>query len=242
MLLGIEFVGSFAFALSDPQLTYYAFDELAWTTVRYGLVAGAYGLMMVLGQVLLGQLSDGLGRKPVIVAGTLLTASFYATLTFVRAFPLVLLAAIVAGLGEALAAPARSAFYFDITAQEHRSRAIGIKGSAVSLGGVVGPLVLVGLSALLQPQGIFALSGGVLAAAAVTALTVLREPRHLAAQPEDVDWQVSNRRSLAAQAALSGIVLQAVDARELRRSRGGESESRRWPFSIRRMENGPNEM
>ena len=37
-----------------------------------------------------------------------------------------------------------------------------------------------------------------------------------AARPEDVDWQVSNRRALAAQAALRGVVLQAVDARELR--------------------------
>jgi hypothetical protein len=75
----------------------------------------------------------------------------------------------------------------------------------------------VGLSALLPPQGIFAVSATLLAVVAVTALTVLREPRHLAAAPEDVDWQVSNRRALAAQATLRGLVHQAVDARELRR-------------------------
>jgi DHA1 family tetracycline resistance protein-like MFS transporter len=218
-LLGIEWVGSMAFSLSDPQLTFYIFSDLGWSTVRYGLVAGAYGLMMVLGQVLLGQLSDRLGRKPLIVAGTLLTASFYAILATVRLFPVLVLAAIVAGIGESLAAPARSAFYFDITPQEHRSRVVGLKGSATSLGGVVGPLLLVLLSALLPPQGIFAVTSSLLALVAVTALTVLREPRHLAPRPDDVDWQVSNQRALAAQAVLHGLVQQAVDARELRRER-----------------------
>jgi MFS family permease len=205
-----------AFSLSDPQLTFYIFTDLGWSTVRYGLVAGAYGLMMVLGQLLLGQLSDRLGRKPLIVAGTLLTASFYAILATVRVFPVLVVAAIVAGVGESLAGPARSAFYFDITPQEHRSRVVGLKGSAASLGGVVGPLLLVALSALLRPQGIFAVSATLLAAVALAALTVLREPRHLAGQPDDVDWQVSTRRTLAAQAVLRGLVLQAVDARELR--------------------------
>jgi MFS family permease len=219
-LLGIEWIGTLAFSLSDPQLTFYIFDDLGWSTVRYGLVAGAYGLMMVLGQVLLGQLSDRLGRKPLMVVGTLLSAGFYATLATVRVFPLLVAAAIMAGLGESLSAPARSAFYFDITPQEHRSRVVGLKGSAASLGGVIGPLLLVGLSALLPPQGIFAVSMVLLAVMAVTALIVLREPRHIAAQIEDVDWQVSNQRTLAAQAVLRGLVLQAVDARELRPSSG----------------------
>jgi DHA1 family tetracycline resistance protein-like MFS transporter len=219
-LLGIEWISTLAFSLSDPQLTFYIFDDLGWSTVRYGLVAGAYGLMMVLGQVLLGQLSDRLGRKPLMVVGTLLSAGFYATLATVRVFPVLVAAAIIAGLGESLSAPARSAFYFDITPREHRSRIVGLKGSAASLGGVVGPLLLVGLSALLPPQGIFAVSMTLLAVAALTALAVLREPRHLAAQIEDVDWQVSNQRTLAAQAVLRGLVLQAVDARELRSPTG----------------------
>jgi DHA1 family tetracycline resistance protein-like MFS transporter len=223
-LLGIEWIGTLAFSLSDPQMTFYIFNDLQWSTVRYGLVAGAYGLMMVLGQVLLGQLSDRLGRKPMIVAGTMLTASFYAILATVRVFPLLVLAAIVAGLGESLAAPARSAFYFDITPQEHRSRVVGLKGSATSLGGVIGPLLLVVLSERLPPQGIFAVTAGLLVVVIVVALTVLREPRRLVARPEDVDWQVSNRRTLAAQSVLRGLVLEAVDAREVR---AGLARSRR---------------
>jgi hypothetical protein len=83
---------------------------------------------------------------------------------------------------------------------------------------VLGPLLLVGLSALFRPQGIFAVSAALLVVAIVMTLTVLREPRHLAPRPEDVDWQVSNQRALAAQAALNGLIVQAVDARELRRS------------------------
>jgi DHA1 family tetracycline resistance protein-like MFS transporter len=216
-LLVLDFIIGFAYAFIEPQMTFYLYEDLGWTTVQFGVMAAGYGLAMVIGQVLFGQAGDRLGRKPVIVIGISLTVAFYAGLTFLTSFPLFLLVAVTAGTGEALAATARSAFYFDITAPQHRSRVLGVKSSALALGGVVGPLLVVAVSAVTPPRGIFAISGGMLVVAAVLALAVLREPRHVPAAPEDVAWQVSRRRSLAAHAALRGIVLRA--ARE-RRTRG----------------------
>jgi MFS family permease len=216
MLLLLDFCATFVYAFIEPQMTIYIYQELDWATTQFGIVAGAYGLAMVLGQTLLGRSSDRFGRKPLIVVGMILTAAFYACLAFITSYPLIVLSAIVAGMGEALTSPARSAFYFDITTKQHRSRIMGIKGSAASLGGVVGPLLIVGVSRLTTPQGVFAIAGSALVITAILALVVLKEPHHIAAETEDMAWQVSAERSLAAQATLHGIVWRATGTRKTR--------------------------
>ena len=216
MLLLLDFCATFVYAFVEPQMTFYIYQELDWATTQFGIVAGAYGLAMVLGQTLLGRSSDRFGRKPMIAIGMILTAAFYAGLTFVTSYPLIVLSAVVAGMGEALASPARSAFYFDITTRQHRSRVVGIKGSASSLGGVVGPLLAVGVSRLTTPQGVFAIAGSALVITAILSLVLLKEPHHITTEAKDVVWQVSAKRSLAAQATLHGIALRAASTRKAR--------------------------
>jgi MFS family permease len=124
--------------------------------------------------------------------------------------------ALVAGLGGALVSPALSAFYLDITAQQHRARVLGIKESAAALGGVVGPLLIVGVAAIMTPQGVFVSAGVVTLLAAGLALVILKEPRRVAEGKGDISWECSNKRSMAAQASLRGIVLRATTTRETR--------------------------
>jgi MFS family permease len=214
ILLLIDFVGVFAFGFVEPQMVFYFYEQLDWTTVQFGTVVGAYGLAMVLGQTVLGQLSDGFGRKPVIVVGVFLTMTFYVGLALVSQFALTLLVAIVAGAGAGLTASAMSAFYLDITPAQHRSRVMGIKGSTTALGVVVGPLLVAVVSAMTTPQGIFTISAVLLASTLLLALVVLREPQHAAEEKGDVVLESSRRRALCAQASLRGVVLQARAARK----------------------------
>lgn len=185
-LLALDFGGVFAFAYVEPQMVFYFYDELGWSTVRFGVVAGVYGLAMVIGQAGLGKASDRFGRKPIILVGLLLTTTFYFGVGFITSFPLMLLVALAAGMGGALMAPALSALYLDITAAQHRSRVVGIKESSASLGGVAGPLLVALLSGLLTPQGIFISAGVVVLALAVLAIVGLRAPRGTAAAPQDM--------------------------------------------------------
>jgi MFS family permease len=215
-LLLLDFISVFAFAFIEPEMVFYFYDELDWTTVQFGIVVGVYGLAMVFGQAGLGQASDKFGRKPVIILGMLLTTTFYFALTTVTWFPLVLLVAFVAGLGAALTAPALSAFYLDITAEQHKSRVVGVKGSASALGGVMGPLAVAGVSGLTTSQGIFIISGVLMLATAGLALAVLTAPRQITAETRDMAWECTNQRAMAAQAALRGIVF---DANTIRRQR-----------------------
>jgi len=212
-LLALDFVGVFAFAFVEPQMIFYFYDELAWTTIQFGIVVGIYGLAMVAGQAGLGQLSDRFGRKPLILIGLLLTASFYAGLALFTWFPLTLLVALIAGLGSALTSPALSAFYLDITAEQHRSRVLGIKESSASLGGVAGPLAVVAASTITTPKGVFFTSCILTVAVAALALFSLSAPQRVTQKTGDVTSECSDKRAMAAQAALRGIVLTATSAR-----------------------------
>lgn len=175
-LLLLDFIGVFGFAFVEPRMVFYFYDDLAFTTTQFGLIVGGYGLAMVIGQLGLGRLSDRLGRKPVIFIGFGLNVFFYLGLIMVSQFSLLFVAAVIAGLGSALLAPALSAFYLDIAGEQHRSRVMGLKESAAALGGVTGPLVVAGINRWMTPQDIFMVAAGIMLSAAVLALLALGRP------------------------------------------------------------------
>lgn len=214
-LLLVDFIGNFAFAYVEPQMVFYIYNSLNWTTAQFGLVVGGYGLAMMLGQVFLGQVSDRFGRKPVIVAGMALNLLLYPGMAFIGDFWTLFGVAVLAGLGMALLSPALSALYLDITQPQYRSRILGIKGSVLSLGGVLGPLLVAVATRFLTPQEIFLSAAGLMVISILVALFLLREPEKSTAAAGDPEWEIARRRSMAAQASLRGIVLSARTERNV---------------------------
>ncbi len=213
VLLLVDFIGTFAFTFVEPQMIFYVYEQLNWSTVQFGLVVAAYGVAMFIGQTALGQLSDRLGRRPVIVLGVLLNAMLYAGLTLLTSYPLIIGASVLAGLGAALIAPALSAFLLDITDEQHRSRVMGLKNAALSLGGVLGPLLVVFAARATSARGIFMIAGSLVLLGGLLALILLREPKTIKR------WQASEalgqdpERRAAAHAVLHGLVISAADIR-----------------------------
>ena len=113
--------------------------------------------------------------------------------------------------------PATSANYLDISEPEHRSRVLGIKSSALSMGGVLGPLSVVVASQFMDAQGIFLTALVLVLLSALVAALLLRKPETAVAPGHNVpstdDWTVAGQRSLAAQASLRGVVLSARNSR-----------------------------
>ena len=213
-LLVLDFVIVFEYTFIEPQMIFYFYNDLGWSTVQFGVVVATSGVAIVVGQALLGRWSDKIGRKPIIVLGALLFTSLPGALAFVTWFPLMMLFAATAGLGLALIMPALTAFYIDITAEQHRSRIHGIKSSAASLGGVLGPLLLMGATALMAPRGVFISAGVLLGVTALLALIVLKEPSRAGSEAADQEWDWSSGRATVAQATLRGIVARAQTARQ----------------------------
>jgi MFS family permease len=99
------------------------YDEHLW---------GCHGM----GEFGLSQLSDRLGRKPVILLGLVSFSTQFLGMAFFKNTILIAVSFMVAGFGNALFDPALSASLLDITPTRHQARTLGIKSAAGSLGSI----------------------------------------------------------------------------------------------------------
>lgn len=216
-LLFINLSMIFAWFFIDPQLPFYAFDDLGWSTAQFGSAISFYGWATLFGSLALGQTSDRLGRKPVLIVGLILHAAQYVGLMLSNVYWVIIAAFIVAGLGEALLNPALSAAYLDITPEEHRSRAMGIKGAVGSLGSLLAPVLAMVVVGHVTPQSAFLISAALILATALLVSIVLRLPGRTKGV-RDLTWEVSQERIMAAQSTLQSVTVSAATARKLRPS------------------------
>ncbi len=212
-LLLLNFITAFGFAFIEPQMVFYFYDDLGWSTTRFGLVVGAFGISMVASQMFLGRLSDRFGRKPIVIIGLMLSLALYFGLAYLQVFALMMLAAFIAGIGDALKGTAIGAFFLDITSDEHRSRVMGLKGSSLAMGGVFGPALLAVLGGRISPRNIFIIAGCTIVCAVIMALVVLREPKGEQKKHEAIDIELNEKRQMAALACLRGVVSWAATLR-----------------------------
>ncbi len=69
---------------------------------------------------------------------------------------------------------------------------------------------------MMTAQGVFILAGAVMITAAVVAIIALPAPAQIDAKSKDINWEFSEKRALAAQSALRGVVLRSSAAREMK--------------------------
>ena len=86
-----------------------------------------------------GKISDGIGRKRVIVAAQFLSLAGYLLLAFSHSLALVFLSRIISGLGGG-SLGSIEAFIADVTAEEQRDRAYAMYGAVFGLAFIVGPV------------------------------------------------------------------------------------------------------
>ena len=164
-------------------------DALAWGIIplflaahgaspsRIGLVAGLYPGVWGVGQILAGQWSDRIGRKPLIVCGMLVQAAALATLAASEGT--ILLAAIAAvglGAGTALVYPTLIAAISDAVSPVARAPTVGVYRFWRDMGYVAGGL-LAGIAAdALGYGGAIAIVAALTAGSGVWVAVDLHEP------------------------------------------------------------------
>ncbi len=214
-LLFVNLSMIFAWFFIDPQLPFYAFDELGWSTAQFGAVISFYGWATLIGSLTLARASDRFGRKPILVIGLVLHAAQYVGLMSTNVYWVIIAAFVVAGSGEALLTPTLSAAFLDITPEDHRSRAMGIKTAVGSLGSLFAPALVIVVSPHVGPRGVFAGSAVLILSTALIVLAVLRLPSRKETA-RDLAWEASQERLMAAQSALHSVTTSATTARTLR--------------------------
>jgi MFS family permease len=177
LLMLISFGVMFAWAFIEPQFMFYAYEDLSWTSSQLGLVMSTYGVALMFGEFALGQLSDRVGRKPVLALGLMLFSAQFIGLAIFHNVTWIVMSFILAGLGNALYDPALSAYILDITPPEYKARSMGLKSTVGSLGSLLGPASVVLISPFAGPQVVFLISAGLVFVLTFISGLVLHTPQ-----------------------------------------------------------------
>ncbi len=126
------------FGIVIPTLPYYAqaFDA---SPMQVTLLMAAYSLAQFVCVPLLGQLSDRVGRRPVMLVSIGLTAVMLFALAASRALWMVVLFRVLHGAMTANIGTAQACIA-DLTTPENRARGMGLFGAAFGVGFTLGPL------------------------------------------------------------------------------------------------------
>lgn len=131
------FIDLVGFGILIPLNPYLA-KEFGATPLQVGLLMGIYSLMQFVFSPLWGQLSDRIGRRPVILISLLGASLAHLGFAFSTSYNLLFLFRLLAGVfGGNLAAA--MAYIADITDEKNRSQGMGLIGAAFGLGFILGP-------------------------------------------------------------------------------------------------------
>ncbi|HEX7059406.1 MAG TPA: MFS transporter [Solirubrobacterales bacterium] len=140
-IFAVTFCGLLAVGAVLPVLPRYVHGPLDGGNVAVGVVIGSYAATGLLLRPLAGRFADHRGRKPTVVAGSILVA----LAGFMYLLPLgvagLIASRLVLGAGEGTVFTAGSAWIVDIAPPDRRGRVIGLYGLAVWAGLSVGPLI-----------------------------------------------------------------------------------------------------
>jgi MFS family permease len=153
----------------------YVVEERGGGDVEVGIVVGAFAVAALLARPFAGRLADARGRRPVVLAGTVLMVLgglWYAVPAGIAGL---VVARVLLGLGEGMLFTAGATWAVDAAPEDRRGQVIGLYGLAIWGGLSIGPPVGEGLLALGGYPAVWAFS--VLAPVAGLAIALaLREP------------------------------------------------------------------
>ncbi len=156
-----------------PFLMLYLTTRLAITPQTAALVVSALGAGSFIAQLSGGELSDRLGRRPVMMLSFLVTPVAMLALGLVQEIWLLVVATFVLGFFTDLFRPAMSAAIVDLVPADKRTRAFGYIYWAINLGAALAP-ILAGLLANFDYFVLFA--GDALTTAIFGIIVLLRVP------------------------------------------------------------------
>lgn len=134
----VVFIDILGFGIVFPLLPEYM-RTMHLTGYQCGLVVGIYSLMQFLFAPMLGQWSDKIGRRPILILSMAGTALSFIVMAYARSFELFLIARALDGIAGSSIATAQ-AYIADISPKENRTKNMGMWiGAAFGLGFAFGP-------------------------------------------------------------------------------------------------------
>ncbi len=174
--LVIDFGMIFTYPFVFPQFPFFLEKVLHYSTAQYGLLFSVYGMALAIFPLVLGRLSETMPKKPLIVTGSLLFSALIVVMLAAPLYPLLLAGAALAGLGSAFVEPAMGGIYLEATTDDNRGQIMGLRGSAISLAVMLGPLAQALVGLWITPQITFAIGVALSVSMALVAFLLLKNP------------------------------------------------------------------
>src|SRR4051794_9866567 len=130
-------VNLIGFGIVMPLLPIYT-ETMGASDLVIGIVVGSYSFTQLIATPILGELSDRIGRRPVLLFSIFGTVVGFVVLALAHNVWVLLLGRVIDGLSGGNISTAR-AYNADITKPENRAKAFGLIGAAFGLGFILGP-------------------------------------------------------------------------------------------------------
>lgn len=156
-------VAQLGFGIMIPLLPFYV-EKFGGGGLEMGLLMTVFSAMQFIFSPIWGSLSDRIGRKPVLIIGSLGNALSMILMAFATNYWILLSARALAGMLSSATMPTAMAFISDSTTEKQRGAGMGIIGAAFGVGMVLGPGIGGVMSNIsLQAPFLFAAATAVLA-------------------------------------------------------------------------------
>ena len=132
------FIDLLGFGIVMPVLPFYA-EKYGATGMTVGLLLSSYSLMQLIFSSVWGNLSDRIGRRPVILVSLFGSTVSYLIFGLADTLSVLFISRIFAGIFGANIS-ASQAYISDSTTPQNRAKGMGLIGAAFGLGFVLGPL------------------------------------------------------------------------------------------------------
>lgn len=133
----IVFVNMLGFGIILPLLPYYV-ESMGAGAITIGFLSAAYSLFQLLAAPILGELSDKIGRRPVLIFSLIGTTISFILLGVANTILVLFISRILDGISGGNISTAQ-AYIADITSKENRTQGMGVMMAAFSLGFILGP-------------------------------------------------------------------------------------------------------
>lgn len=179
------------FSITIPFLSLYLFQDRGLSMTVVGIIMMVAGLFAALAHVIGGEMSDKLGRRPVILISLSIRVLMYAVMAMLIGFTAPVWSIVICYLvGQAIGMmerPASSAIVTDLSSKKKLTEAYGLLRVGVNLGWAAGPAVGGYLAISLPYSWLFGAAALLTAVASIIVLVFLKESS--TRTPNKLDFQ-----------------------------------------------------
>jgi len=127
-------------AMLIPILPFFLIDEIGLDPTDVGITLSIFSMSQLIGQWILGRLSDTFGRAPMLLVAFGFLGAGFAMLTFVQTFTHVILVRMVQGFSGGVS-PCIQAYMLDVVPKDKQPTLLGLSGGVAGVSFMFGPIL-----------------------------------------------------------------------------------------------------